>query len=73
MSVRDVPVQRERGERVRVSINSGGREVTIECADVNMSVRELADLAEEKWRCTDAKPPHPGIGFSAAIERSEET
>lgn len=58
---------------MRVRINSGGREVDIECADVNMSVKELADLAEEKWRATDAKPPHPGLGFSAAIERSEET
>jgi hypothetical protein len=57
---------------VRVRINSGGREVDLECPDVNMSIKELADLAEEKWLATDAKPPHPGIGFSAAIERSGE-
>ena len=56
---------------MKVRINSGGREVEIEAGETGITVRELADLAEEKWRTTDARPPHVGLGFSAALELQE--
>lgn len=61
---------------MKVRIDAGGREVEIECADINMSPRELAAEALAIWRCTDgAAAPSPGPGFGLtgseiALERS---
>lgn len=61
---------------MRVQINAGGREVTIDCSDANISVREVLTEALAAWRCTEgAKAPSDGpasMGFisEAATEQS---
>lgn len=57
---------------VRVTINAGGREVTIECADSNTTPKDVAAEALATWMATaGATSPTqgPAHGFVAA-ERS---
>jgi hypothetical protein len=52
---------------VKVTINAGGREVTIECADANVSPKDLASEALTVWTATaGAKTTEAAYGFVTA-------
>jgi hypothetical protein len=56
---------------VRVHINAGGREVTVECGDTNTSVREILSEALDAWKATEgAERPSDGpASYGFAHER----
>lgn len=58
---------------MRVQINAGGREVVIDCADTNVSVKDIAGEALAVWAATSgAERPSDGPAFGlAAVERRE--
>lgn len=60
---------------MRVHIDAGGREVTIECADANVSAKDIATEALAVWQATDgAKPASEGPAFGLVTsERSPRT
>ena len=51
---------------MRVQINAGGREVTIDCADTNVSVREVAAEALGVWAATEGAKVSEGPAFGMA-------
>jgi len=53
---------------VRVTINAGGREVTIECADSNVSPKDIAAEALTVWTATagSSNGAGPAYGFVTA-------
>lgn len=54
---------------MRVTVNAGGREVTIETqSDQNITHGDLADKALAVWRET---APHTKVGFSAEPARAD--
>lgn len=63
---------------MRVTINAGGREVTIECGDANVTPKDVAAEALATWQATDgAQRPGDGpasagvtIGFAATRDPS---
>ena len=52
---------------MKVHIDAGGREVTIECADANVSPREVASEALVLWKATATADEKgfegPALGF----------
>jgi len=55
---------------VKVTIDAGGREVTIECPDTNVTYEQVADKVLELWSRTDGpKAPSEGPAFGLASER----
>jgi hypothetical protein len=58
---------------MKVTINAGGREVGIECADTNVTPRDVAGEALALWKATDDGATHgtegPAIGYSAQSAR----
>lgn len=60
---------------MRVHINAGGREVTIDCADANVSVRDVTTEALAAWKATDgAQRPSDGPASFGLVtgERREQ-
>jgi hypothetical protein len=63
---------------VRVHINAGGREVTIECSDANVTTKDVAAEALAVWTATNgAQCPSDGpasagltLGFGATRDPS---
>jgi hypothetical protein len=63
---------------MKVTINAGGREVGIECADANTSPKDIAAEALALWEATGdgARPvgtEGPAIGYSAQAARDRLT
>jgi len=58
---------------VKVSINAGGREVSIETgSEANLTPDSLGDAALRIWQATDgAKPDSEGPGFGLQVERRQ--
>lgn len=51
---------------MKVSINAGGREVSLETADTNVTPEGVAKLVMEMWESTRGARDRPGgVGFAS--------
>ncbi len=53
---------------MRVDINAGGRQVTVDCSDTNVTVRDILAEALDAWKATEGAKDDNGpatYGFSA--------